>query len=91
MLGKILWAKGGENLVQPLNGDKFTLEELQRAVGGYIEIVPLTDKTVMVVDEEGKLKGKEINVFATALYQGLRKVNDYIVGDVIVCPAKMID
>lgn len=36
-----------------------TLEELQRTVGGYIETVTLNDKTVMIVDEDGKLKGDQ--------------------------------
>ena len=32
-----------------------TLEGLQAAVGGYIEVVPLADNAAMIVNEEGKL------------------------------------
>lgn len=52
--GTIIRIDGTQVEVQPINGDKFSLEEMQTVVGGYIEIVAL-DKvgTVMVVNEEG--------------------------------------
>lgn len=34
-----------------------TLEALQQAVGGYIEVVPLTEQLCMICNEEGKLLG----------------------------------
>lgn len=38
------------------------LESLQREVGGYIEAVyPYEDSVALVCDEEGKIKGKELN------------------------------
>lgn len=39
------------------------LKELQKAVDGYIEVVPFSvaNSILAVIDEEGKLKGKEIN------------------------------
>lgn len=33
-----------------------TLENLQRTVGGFIEVVPLTVNSVMILNEEGKIK-----------------------------------
>ena len=44
-----------------------TLKALQGAVGGYIETMPVVatdsnEKAVMVMDEEGRLKGKELNI-----------------------------
>ena len=44
-----------------------TLEALQGAVGGYIETIPIVatdsvEEAVMVMDEEGRLKGKERNI-----------------------------
>lgn len=44
-----------------------TLDALQKAVGGYIETLPIVatdsnEKAVMVMDEEGRLKGKEHNI-----------------------------
>lgn len=38
-----------------------TLENLQRTVGGYIEIVTLQRGLVVICDEEGRLKGKPHN------------------------------
>ena len=39
-----------------------TLEAMQKTVGGYIEIIaPFDDPVVLVCDEEGKLKGYELN------------------------------
>lgn len=38
-----------------------TLENLQRTVGGYIEIVTLQRGLVVICDEEGRLKGKPYN------------------------------
>ena len=37
------------------------LETLQSIVGGYIEMIPIGDTMAMIVDEEGKLKGKKWN------------------------------
>ena len=39
------------------------LEWLQGAVEGYVEAVPLRPDLVMIVNEEGKLKGMEHNFF----------------------------
>lgn len=36
-----------------------TLENLQRTVGGYIETVTIAEGLVLIVDEEGRIKGKE--------------------------------
>ena len=37
------------------------LEDLQEAVGGYIQAVPLMTDFVIICDEEGRLKGKLYN------------------------------
>lgn len=60
------------------SGDQ--LESLQKAVGGYIETVPVRPwrKVVMIVDEEGVLKGKGINVIASEM------AGQTIVGDVVL-------
>lgn len=48
-----------------------TLEGEQRAVGGYIEVVPLGDGKLLICNEEGKLNGM----------QGNRRIgNDVIAG-----------
>ena len=59
---------------------------VRKAIGGYMENVypkGLPDGFVMVVDEEGKLKGKPINAIGSALYQS-HLHGDFIVGDVII-------
>ena len=58
-----------------------TLEEAQKAVGGYVELLDLEDLGCLLVDEEGKLKRKPINEQATKLYNQL--FNGVVVGDVI--------
>ena len=45
-----------------------TLEALQAAVDGYIETLQLVpDQAVMIVNEEGLMKGLEVNTFASAI------------------------
>ena len=70
--------------VQPKNGKNFSLKELKEIVGGFIEIIRMNDK-YMVVNEEGKLERLPYNAPATGLYWGNVGCNDYIVGDVLVC------
>ena len=58
-----------------------TLEALQGAVGGYIETIPIvatdtSEEAVMVMDEEGRLKGKERNITICGTD---------IVGTVLIC------
>lgn len=57
-----------------------SLENLQRTVGGHIEIVPIAEGLVMICNEEGKLKGLERN-----FKMGGKYIFDTIVGDVIIC------
>jgi len=40
---------------------------------------------IIVLDEEGKLKGKGRNNKATELYRLRRLTTDFMVGDVLVC------
>jgi hypothetical protein len=72
--------------VLPKNKKAFTLTELQKIVGGYIELIYLNDGRVMVINEEGKIDGLEYNLTATLAYG-----NDVIVGNVLVSPYKFID
>ena len=71
--------------IQPRNGKYFELDELQKVVGGYIEIVNLGKGKLMVVNEEGKLNDLEWNGAATAMYISYTRILDYIAGDVLVC------
>lgn len=68
------WIKVGDNgeEVTPADGKQFTLEELQKYVGGYIERIELGNNLAMYVNEEGALKKLPINNIATWILQGLR-------------------
>ncbi|MEA2628997.1 MAG: hypothetical protein QOJ10_1457 [Chloroflexota bacterium] len=71
--------------VQPANGRDFKLAEAQALVGGMIEIHPLDDGRIIVINEEGKLEQLPINVEATILWRQTYGGRDVIVGDVLVC------
>jgi hypothetical protein len=68
----------------PKNGKKFSLEELQAAVGGLIELAVLRDGRDLWFNEEGKLIGLEVNIYATMLWQDTFGSSDVIVGNAIV-------
>jgi hypothetical protein len=71
-------------------GKPFTLEELQESVAGWIEVLTLDEDTVMVINEEGKLRNLPINDNASGIlakaFPG--RLVDVIVGDVLVCSKK---
>ena len=54
--------------VLPKNGVTYTLKELQKYVGGYIEIVPTqAQRIVFVVNEEGRINGLPLNNTASEI------------------------
>lgn len=54
--------------VQPLDGKRFTLAELQRIVGGYIEALYLTPgKLTGWINEDGKRLNLPVNETATLI------------------------
>jgi len=73
------------------NGRDFTLEELQKGVEGCIEIIDLTDKTIMVVNEDGKGRLYP-NMMATVIAKGCRAIfpHDYIAGNAVLCASDMV-
>lgn len=51
----LIHADGIEEPMVPANGTDFDLDELQKAVGGLIEIINLRgDERILVINEEGK-------------------------------------
>lgn len=64
--GTLLRADGTQCHVWPKKR-KFSLDELQKLVGGYIERVEIGPGLDMIVDEEGRLKGLPQNAEATLL------------------------
>lgn len=97
MKTKALWLKanGTQKTVSPKNGKTFSLDELKKFVGGYIEIVTVKfdgKDYLMVVNEEGKLNGLPYNEAATELYQtSFWGDCDCILGDALICDTDMIE
>jgi hypothetical protein len=58
--------------------DSPTLEEAQKFIGGYIEIVHTKTGAQLIIDETGSLKGLPTNEMASRLYGGV------IVGPAII-------
>ena len=67
-----------------MNEDK-RLDQLQKAVGGYIELVYLQGNKIMVVNEEGLIKRLPYN------YKASKIAGKNIVGDVIICDVNEIN
>ena len=65
-------------------GKYLSLEQLQKAVGGYIETVTIDNGNILIVNEEGKLQGLPYNAEATAVYHRIGRLNDVIVGDAVL-------
>lgn len=90
-MAAIITTNGEIKPVAPKNGTDFQLDELQGIVGGYIEIVTLWTGGIMCLDEEGKLKSKDINFKATEIFRkGRGATKDFIVGDVLICDKEQI-
>jgi predicted metal-dependent enzyme (double-stranded beta helix superfamily) len=102
----IIHNDGSMTSLNPANGTRFTLEELQAVVGGYIEFCDVEEelyqkafegsgeRLLMVIDEEGKLKSKPVNWAATALYKYSMvgdALVDVLVGDVLLASVSEID
>lgn len=63
----------------------------QKHVGGLVEVLRLNDDRMMLINEEGKLKGLTLNGRASDLawfYHAMRP-DDHIVGNALVCDTKM--
>ena len=81
---RIIYPGGEERHVYPKNLKKFTLEELQSFVGGYIERVQLprgNGHAIAYVNEDGLSKRLEYNWKASSIYNGS------IVGPMVIVSA----
>ena len=84
----LIKANGRKKTISPDNQTNFTLEELQKYVGGSIQMVQTKDDRIIVMNEEGKIKKLLPNKRATKLYE--YGEYDYIVGDVLVVQKNQI-
>ena len=76
--GLLLRADGTTLKVYPKRR-KFTLEELQALVGGYIERVQLAPNIDLIANEEGQILGLPLNQMATAMARTTIVGNVFIV------------
>jgi hypothetical protein len=83
MKALIIRTDGNKELVDFEEGTFLNIA--QKAVGGWIQVVPLPTKDIdLYLNEEGKLNGLDQNPIATALWSEDYGLTDYIVGDVII-------
>ena len=88
---KIIYTDKEAEDYTPKNGKTFALTEMQEIIGGYVEPIRLNDGRMIIVDEDGKSKGKAVNIPATNILRRDHFTTDYIVGTAIVCDADMIE
>jgi hypothetical protein len=69
MREQVINADGTRRDIAPANGTDYSLRELQAVVGGFIELVTLDDRWMMVVNEEGMLQDLQLNATASYLAQ----------------------
>ena len=62
------------------------LATLQDAVGGYVELLALSNGDQMYVNEDGRQMSLPVNIAATEMYRGCT-----IVGDVVVVRQSMMN
>jgi hypothetical protein len=74
----------------PANGTDFQLRELQTMVGGFVEVLPLNDGRLMILNEDGKSLRLPINARATMLAAIELSGLDSISGNVVVIQAKQL-
>lgn len=88
----IIKANGQVIPVTPANGHDFDIKELNGAVGGYIEVIPMSEGRYMVLNEDGKGRGLPENPKATEIMLSETQVarDDYAVGDVLICFQRQI-
>ena len=69
-----------------------TLKEAQDFVGGYVECIGWPNGDLLIVNEEGKLKGLPLNPEATTLWRSTFTADKYAFGydDFVVGPAILI-
>ena len=77
-----------EGYIQPIHAKNpkkgFSLDEMQQIVGGYIQMVDISGRRKMVLNEEGKIHGLSFNEKATHFWEEKYGKTDMIVGNVLI-------
>jgi hypothetical protein len=89
MKGKTYIIEASGSIREESHDKPLTLEWLQSAAGGYIQLIPhfkmyKGEQCVVFGDEDGKIKGKPINTKATDLWRKQGILGDVLVGDIVV-------
>lgn len=91
-MAQILYANGEVRNVEPRKGNTFSLEELQKIVGGFIELVRLNALQYMVVNDEGLIRNLPYNALATEAFNlAFQPKKGLVVGDVLICDVNQIE
>ena len=86
-----LYKSNGEIIenIEPANGRRFTREELYKLLNcDTVERVFIRGtEVIMIIDENGKLRGRDIKPKATRIFHSCERMNiwDWIAGDALVC------
>lgn len=89
----IMKSSGESSIYESENLHSLTLNECNKLIGGWIEVYPLPreenttlpSNSVLIIDEEGLIKGLPINVFAAW------RTNRIIVGDIVISKSGIKD
>ena len=88
-MSDVLVKDGCMSPIKPMNGRDYSLLELQTYVDGDVEFVYFENGKILVVDEDGKLKGKPVNHIATG-WLNVAGYHDYICGSALLVDGKHI-
>jgi hypothetical protein len=83
----VMHPDGTTTELEPADGDQFTLEQMQEAVGGYVEQLAFPDGELLLFDEDGRMKQLPFNERATRWLRE-RGRYDSIVGPAMACHAR---
>lgn len=97
-MAKLIKTDGTIQEVKPNNGKFFSYEELKEFVEGMVEMVPLPNGKVIIVNEEGKLNGLLKNEKATEVWKQEYPIEKYplnndelIVGNALLAEEKELN
>lgn len=73
--------------VKPANGTNFTIEELWKIIGGYVECLTLDNGEIAIFDEEGgtNLKNLPYNSSGSRYVSKRLKYSICLLGPVLIC------
>lgn len=90
MSAVLMMPDGDKREVEPADRHGFTLAEVQAFVGGFVQLVRLTEGRLMLINEEAKfMPGMQPNPAATRLahHVGAIRNTDWICGPALICDA----